>query len=60
MKFWILVVMFCITTFACSREPTQDKARDMFREPSSEKQGKIPEKFQPLDHKINKASENEL
>lgn len=33
-------------------QSTSERARDMFRKPSSEEEGKIPDKFQPIDHKI--------
>lgn len=38
---------------------TRERARDMFREPSSEEAGKIPDKFQPIDHKIKTETREE-
>lgn len=40
-------------------QTTSERARDMFRKPSSEEEGKIPEKFQPIDHKIKTAPEKD-
>lgn len=56
----ILILMLLGTLFmACTREPMKDKAADMFRKPSSEEQGKIPDKFQPIDHEIDTAPEEQ-
>ena len=38
---------------------TKDMAREMFRRPASEEMGKINEKFQPIDHDIKKAEDQE-
>lgn len=50
--FLTIAALFLVS---CEKETTKNRAMDMFREPSSEEQGKIPDKFQPIDHEIEKA-----
>ncbi|WP_408095856.1 hypothetical protein ACJVC5_12505 [Peredibacter sp. HCB2-198] len=59
---YIIFILFIFMVVACDRHgsgdreimTTEQRAEDMFRKPASEEQGKIPDKFQPIDHEIKK------
>lgn len=55
-----ILVVFILTLASCQRPPepklltTEERAEKMFRQPAAEEQGKIKDKFQPIDHDIRK------
>lgn len=55
-----ILVSFVLTLASCQRPPepkiltTEERAENMFRKPAAEEQGKIKDKFQPIDHDIRK------
>ena len=53
-----MIVLSLIFFVSCSPQSTSERAGNMFRAPSSEEKGKIPDKFQPIDHKIDTDGQN--
>ena len=59
---YLIFIFFTFMMVSCDRHgsadreimTTSERAEDMFRKPASEDQGKIPDKFQPIDHEIKK------
>lgn len=59
---YLIFILFTFMMVACDRHgsgdreimTTSERAEDMFRKPASEEQGKIPKKYQPIDHEIKK------
>lgn len=60
MKTILIALILPLTAFAATNHipSTQERAKGMFRAPSSSNEGKIDRKFQPIDHMIKGTSKS--